>query len=642
MLTCRKHRQTKSFYCQLSLSLAKRTLTKKGRRLAKLNLFQKRSVDAEGHLLITACPGSGKTTVLSFRAENLLRKNPTGNLMAVTFGSDAAGEIKSRILKKSPEAKGRIGAGTFHALAKKQVQRAGISVDLLSEHEVRDVLKNILDKIEGAPDIKVVGGLFTLVQSSLKPLDHPILVGDEVLMHVWVQFQKIKRDARKVDFSDLLVLAVKGMQDGSIKPFNVRWILADEAQDMDEIQHAWIQAHARNGAEITLCGDDDQSIFRFRAALGYEGMKQFKLVLNASSETLPINYRCGSDILTAAAKLIEHNNPHRIDKPIQSGVDYKGVIHKPKHCPPVENMGEGEHQAVVSEIITLAFQGSQFDWTILARGNIALNFIEKHLLEQDIRYSRKSGSFWDQYAIRCQLSVLNYLTANNWFAFSLFINNFLGTDLIFDSRCNNLNSLYQLAKDDALKEKVKALIYYERLWQDLLFQGGMKNEEELLQDVASFVVTNMPAMPNKARERHQSLINSANNILLKTKGRSLKERIYYRTSPSMNKGTAADKARAKAQKEGVLFVSLMTLHGSKGLEFDNVWLFGCESETFTTPQKDGTMVDIPEERRLFYVGMTRTRFNLHSSYTTPKEKKDALFLQEAGILEWEAKEVFGG
>lgn len=599
-------------------------------------------MDSEGHLLITACPGSGKTTVLSFRAENLLRKNPIGNLMAVTFGSDAASEIKSRIVQKSPGAKGRIGAGTFHALAKRQVERAGISVDLLSGYEIKDVLKNILDKIEDAPDVEVVGGLFTLVQSSLRPLDHSILVGDKVLMHVWVQYQKIKRDAHKVDFSDLLVLAVKGMQDGSIKPYDVRWILADEAQDMDELQHAWIRAHAENGAEITLCGDDDQSIFRFRAALGYEGMEQFKLTLNASSEVLPINYRCGSDILPAAAKLIEHNSPHRIDKPIQSGVDYKGVIHKPMHYPPVEskNMGEGEHQSVVEEILTRTFH-SQFDWAVLARGNIALNFIERHLLEQDIRYSRKSGSFWDQYAIRCQLSVLNYLTANNWFGFSLFINNFLGTDLIFDSRCNNLNSLYQLAKDDALKEKVKALIYYERLWQDLLFQGGIKNEEELLQDVASFVITNMPPMPEKARERHSVLIDSANNILMKTKGKNLKERIFYRTSPTMNKGSAADTKRTKAQEEGVLFVSLMTLHGSKGLEFDSVWLLGCETETFLAPKKDGTMVSTPEERRLFYVGMTRTRFNLHTSYTTEGGKKDALFLQEAGILEWEAKKSFG-
>jgi superfamily I DNA/RNA helicase len=599
-------------------------------------------VDAEGHLLITACPGSGKTPVLSYRAENLLKKSPIGNLMAVTFGSDAAGEIKSRIVKKSPGAKGRIGAGTFHALAMKQVKRAGISVNLLSEYEVRDVLKNILDKIEDAPDVKAVGNLFTLVQSSLRPHDHQILVGDEILMHVWKEYQKIKRDARKVDFSDLLVLAVKGMKDGSIKPYDVRWILADEAQDMDEIQHAWIQAHAENGAEITLCGDDDQSIFRFRAALGYEGMEQFKLTLNASSEVLPINYRCGSDILPAAAKLIEHNSPHRIDKPIQSGVDYKGVIHKPMHYPPVEskNMGEGEHQSVVEEILTRAYH-SQFDWAVLARGNIALDFIERHLLEQDIRYSRKSGSFWDQYATRCQLSVLNYLTANNWFAFSLFINNFLGTDLVFDSRCNNLNSLYQLAKDDALKEKVKALIYYERLWQDLLFQGGIEKEEELLKDVHSFVITNMPPMPSKALEKHSSLIACANTILMKTKGKNLKERIFYRTSPTMNKGSAADTKRTKAQEEGVLFVSLMTLHGSKGLEFDNVWLFGCESETFTSPQKDGTMADIPEERRLFYVGMTRAKFNLHSSYTIEGGKKDALFLQEAGILEWEAKKEFG-
>jgi superfamily I DNA/RNA helicase len=615
--------------------------------LANLNVFQKRCVDAEGHLLITACPGSGKTTVLSYRAESLLGKHSAGNLMAVTFTSDAADEVRGRIVKRVPGAKSRVGAGTFHSLAKKQIERSGISVDLLSDYEVRAVVKNILDKIDGAPDIKTVMSLFSTVQSCVKPFEHASIVSNPEMKHIWTQYQKIKNNAHKMDFSDLLLLAIRGMKDGSVEPYKVRWLLADEAQDMDEIQHEWIKSHAGNGTDITLCGDDDQSVYGFRAALGYEGMEEFKLNLNAKSEVLPINYRCGSNILAAAAKLIENNSPHRIDKPIQSGVDYKGVIHKPIDCRPIA-AGEsgGEHELVVSGIIAQEFKSAKTenpekDWAILARGNIALHLIEKQLLEQNIPYSRKSGSFWDQYAIKCHLSILNYLTKNEWFAFSLFINNFLGTELIFDSRCNNLNSLYQYAKDDALKTKVREIIFYERQWQDLLFKGGIENEKELLEDVRLFVMSKIPKASEKVMEKYDALIGSANDILIKTKGKDLKKRIFNRTSPALNKGSAADSKRVAAQKEGKLFVSLMTMHGSKGLEFDSVWLMGCETDTFLAPKKDGAVISTSEERRLFYVGMTRAKFNLHTSYTIKYAVKDALFLQEAGILEWVAKKSFG-
>ncbi|WP_127472009.1 UvrD-helicase domain-containing protein [Thiomicrorhabdus aquaedulcis] len=445
--------------------------------MAALNSFQKHSVETEGHLLITACPGSGKTTVLSFRAEHLLAKYPTGNLLAVTFTKDAAEELKSRILTKVPFATNRIGTGTFHGLAMEQISRSGMKIDLLAPYESKAIISNALDGLSDPPEFEVVENMFNALQSSLNPLDHPYAVSDPVIRYVWSEYQKVKDSTGKMDFSDLILLAIKGMRDGSVKPFNARWVLGDESQDMDEVQYAWIMAHATNGSEITLVGDDDQSVYSWRGAQGYEGMKGFQLALDASSNVLPVNYRCGKIILAAAIRLIEQNNPNRIEKPIQAGVSFDGLIHAPIAFQPCKEKGAhkslNEFEGVVNEIILQTFKTSKSsehytDWAILARGNMALSELERILLDNNIAYSRKSGSFWDIPVIRSYLAVLNYLTENKWFGFAIFINNFLATDMVFDKRVKNLASLYKIVDCPDIKAKVRTLLYYEHTWRELL------------------------------------------------------------------------------------------------------------------------------------------------------------------------------
>src|SRR5699024_9235590 len=99
-----------------------------------------------------------------------------------------------------------------------------------------------------------------------------------------------------------------------------RWFLVDEAQDMDEVQYAWIKAHIAAGVEVMCVADDDQSIYQWRHALGYPGLMQFKQDTNAAHLLLPTNYRCRPEILAPAARLIGHNT-HRVDKSITASRD---------------------------------------------------------------------------------------------------------------------------------------------------------------------------------------------------------------------------------------------------------------------------------------------------------------------------------
>jgi len=135
----------------------------------------------------------------------------------------------------------------------------------------------------------------------------PVPFADPSLESVFNGYQELMESEGAMDFADLLLLSVRRMARGDMPPLPIRWLLVDEAQDMDEVQMEWILLHGRAGAEITLVGDDDQSLYAFRHALGYAGLQEITFALSATETTLPVNYRCAPNILVHAAKLIAHN-----------------------------------------------------------------------------------------------------------------------------------------------------------------------------------------------------------------------------------------------------------------------------------------------------------------------------------------------
>ena len=170
-----------------------------------------------------------------------------------------------------------------------------------------------------------------------------------------------------MDFADLLLLSVHRMASGGMPPLPIRWLLVDEAQDMDEVQVEWILLHGRAGADITLVGDDDQSLYAFRHALGYAGLQKISTELSATVTTLPVNYRCAPNILAHAAKLIAHNR-NRAAKKITAHREDVGeirVIRAP------------DRWAEVDQIVETIEKGAQDDeWAILARTNLILDTAE--------------------------------------------------------------------------------------------------------------------------------------------------------------------------------------------------------------------------------------------------------------------------
>lgn len=230
----------------------------------RLDPQQQRAVAAEGNVLALAVPGSGKTAMLTVRGNRLLAED-SGRLAAVSFTTESADELKQKILLgASRGARRRVVAGTFHALAKGQIERSrgGGKVRLARPQQqqliIADAVGRVIDRYQDAfDDLEVLTfeegvKIIDAAKSSLRP---PTQRHHRELVET---YNAGLRSLGLMDFADLILESVAGMRNGSVQPLDVRWLLVDEGQDLDEVQHAWLLEHSKRGVEITLVADDDQ------------------------------------------------------------------------------------------------------------------------------------------------------------------------------------------------------------------------------------------------------------------------------------------------------------------------------------------------------------------------------------------------
>ncbi|CAE6863772.1 ATP-dependent DNA helicase Rep [Paraburkholderia aspalathi] len=187
----------------------------------------------------------------------------------------------------------------------------------------------------------------------------------------------------KIDFQDLLRLAVAGMEKGEIQPYPFTDLLVDEFQDTDPLQYRWVELHANAGARVTVVGDDDQSIYGFRAALGFRGMESFASTFDAQRVVLGSNYRCRSEILDAADRLIRHNED-RIPKLLRAERGTGGTVDTQR--------SDDEYIDAVAALDALQPKlAAGRSCAILARTNRILDPIESVCRSHGVPYFRASG-----------------------------------------------------------------------------------------------------------------------------------------------------------------------------------------------------------------------------------------------------------
>lgn len=228
----------------------------------KLDPAQQVAVGTKGNLLISACPGSGKTSTLAARGASLLAGG-NGSLAAVSFTRDSAQELSGRILKLAGEAaKKRIIDGTFHSLAIQQwkaAEKAGkvekVKLRIASGYEIGQALMRVWSEVPKTDESLDFEGMQRLIEAHKAQMGPP---KTPYTREAVALYNETLRRAGCVDFSDLLLRVVDGLRGGYVDPLPVRWMLVDEGQDLDEVQLAWVEEHLARGVEVTLVGDDDQ------------------------------------------------------------------------------------------------------------------------------------------------------------------------------------------------------------------------------------------------------------------------------------------------------------------------------------------------------------------------------------------------
>lgn len=220
---------------------------------------QRDAVAAQGNLMVIACPGSGKTRTIAVRAARLLKSGP-GKLCAVSFTKDSARELGERILHEAgADVETRLTAGTFHSLCLKQLQEAIKSGRLKGETTRLAGFSEQISAITYAMNVCGVEGStddFLEAIATAKSLDGRS--PDKGIAALVDAYDRALAKAGAMDFADMLQRSVRGMRAGTVKRLDIRWLLVDESQDLDEIQHAWVSCHTAAGVQTTLVGDDDQ------------------------------------------------------------------------------------------------------------------------------------------------------------------------------------------------------------------------------------------------------------------------------------------------------------------------------------------------------------------------------------------------
>ena len=604
--------------------------------LKNLNEQQKEAVSyLNGPLLIVAGAGSGKTKVLTSRIAHIIKQKKAfpNQIIAVTFTNKAAKEMQNRvstILKK--EAIGLSWLGTFHSISAKLLRKHAPAVGLQSNYSIIDqddqvrLVKNIC-KAENI-DIKKISPKYILSfidnwkNKGWYPED-VILKKKDVLEKGFLKIYKIYQsklmDLNACDFGDLILHCVKIFEKNldirKLYSKNFKYILVDEYQDTNLIQSKWLNYLAEYNENICCVGDDDQSIYSWRGAEIKNFLKFDKIYENTKIIRLEKNYRSTQNILSVASKLIE-NNQNRVGKKLYTNSDNGELVSL--NC---YKNGKDEATGVGDRIEKLKKKYSLNNISILVRAIFQTREFEERFLKIGLPYRIIGGiKFYERAEIKDCIAYLRIIhQAQDDLSFERIIN--VPKRSIGDSTIKQINEYAKknelslevaskkLLENNKIKPKTKIgltsfLNLIEKWRNDFNVKkfGHIKLLQTILDESGySQVLKNKKDLENENRlENIKELLNAMKEF---DNLESFLEHVALATSIDKN---------WEGQK-----VNLMTIHASKGLEFDVVFLPGWEEGLFPHQKsiEEKGEKGLEEERRLAYVGITRAKKLVNISFS---------------------------
>lgn len=612
----------------------------------KLNRGQDEAIKhGNGPCMVLAPPGSGKTLIVTERTRYLIEESGVrpDQILVITFTRYAAREMKERFERLTAGKNYPVTFGTFHSIFYGILKCAyGIGANnLMSEKESSVLLQEVLDQtnIESTPEVEdeeelvrellrevgmVKNGLY-----HLKDFHSKYLTQDE-FAEVFRSYEHQKKELKKFDFDDMLVqcYALFRKKPEILQGWQKRfqYILIDEFQDINRVQYEVIRMLAAPRYNLFVVGDDDQSIYGFRGAKPELMLYMKQEFPSLRTISLTVNYRSTEFITGAAARVILHNDT-RFYKRVQSFRGRGQNVHVQEVLDEQE-----EAQYVTEEIQKKLDQGIKpGEIAVLFRAAVQARMISEILSEHRIPFEMRDyvTNFYRNFIVKDMMAYLQLAAGKR-------------DRSLFLTICNR--PLRYLARNSMENRQVNfedlRKFYCDKDWMlDIIDQFDV--DVRMMKNMAPYAAIQYIRKKigyddflKEYAEKHQISWKQLMDVMAELEERSKNFKSYDEWEIHIAKYTQElEEQQAKARKikgERENKVQLMTIHSAKGLEFEDVFVIHA-NEGEIPHQKAEKKDEIEEERRLFYVALTRAKNNLCISYITQKNGnsiKPSRFVEE--------------
>lgn len=609
--------------------------------LDELNEAQREAVAAPtGNIIVLAGAGSGKTKVLVHRVAWYIQTGqaiPHG-IMAVTFTNKAAAEMRARIENVLQRPTGGMWVGTFHGIAHRLLrahwQEAGLPENFQimdSDDQYRAIRRLIrgLGIDEGRYPPREVQWFINGQKDEGLRSRHIEDNGDTNLRQLIDLYQAYQDNCNRtglVDFAELLLRAYELFRDQKniLENYRQRFrhVLVDEFQDTNALQYAWLRLLAGDNGSLFAVGDDDQSIYSWRGAR-MENMQQFqKDFSDAVLIKLEQNYRSTSNILKAANALITNNNA-RLGKQLWTDGDEGEQLSLY-----IAYNEQDEARYVVERIKELKEQGNHYnDNAVLYRVSAQSRVLEEALMQASIPYRVYGGlRFYERAEIKDALAYVRLASnTEDDASFERIVNTptrGMGQRTINElrslSRQENC-SLWQAAQR-MLHDKLLPARALRAIEGFLGLIGHMSVDVRglSLDETVDILIKRSGLIEHYRKERGEkglARIENIQELVSAAQEFQVDKDVHGDIEPLSAFLSHAALESGETQADAYTdCVHLMTLHSAKGLEFPDVYMVGMEEGLFPHQRSSGDIVQLEEERRLCYVGITRAQQNLTMTY----------------------------
>ena len=612
--------------------------------LKNLNKEQLEAVSHEtGPCMVLAGPGTGKTTVITSRIVNLIKKKVVSseNILVVTFSRAAANEMKERYVRLSGAQSAReVSFGTFHSIFYKLLrQYMGYKLeDLLDENYKFNVVRNIVKKLEvgfteDEEQLKNIISDMGYVISTMSDVTSykPSSCDSSQLKNIIEEYNEFKQNSGKYDYDDILndcyYLLKKNPKILKEIRDRFKYVLVDEFQDINALQFETIKLIAEPLNNIFIVGDDDQSIYGFRGAAPDILLNFEKLYPRCRRVYLRSNYRTTGNILTTALSVINSNH-NRYHKELES-MNSQGNLPVTLEAEDFEQ----EARTIATRIGQISRKGKEFsNFAVIYRTNLQSRAVIDAFMDEGIPFVTLDGivSMYNHWIFK---DIMSYLKLGSGLGNSRDIiriinkpKRYISKDIMEKTEKQGGNFLQEIMNQSSLNR-----LQVNRMFE---LKNDIKRLGALDPQNAVRYVRNVIGYDEYLKEYAASKGISTKGLIetieeIESSASGFKSILLYMQHVEEVTEKLGEKDYANFGRNNV---KLLTMHKAKGLEFDTVFICG-SVEGLAPYIKDDSMsdTDFEEERRLFYVAMTRAKTELY--ITIPKRRygravKPSRFVEE--------------